>query len=546
MTRESSLYDQSSAGVAVAPHAQAAQAGAAVLAEGGNAIEACVAMAASLAAVYPHMTGLGGDSFWLLHGPDGEVQSILGCGRSGEVVDIHSYLAAGERSIPYRGGRAAITVAGTVSGWEQALQISETQWGGHMPLGDLLADAIAHCRQGYRVTASQAEATASKLSALRRQPGFAEVFLSEGQPPAAGSTLTQPALADTLEQLVRAGLGDFYRGELAQSIAADLERAGSPLTAEDLAQHRAELVEPLRLRTPQAELFTTPAPTQGAATLMILGQFARRPAGVAPVEGVDTVHWLVEATKQAFAVRNREIRDPACMTMPTQALLGYDRLDVLAAGIDPNRAAPWGTATSPADTTWFGAIDGEGRSVSCIQSIYHEFGSGVVLPQTGLCWQNRGASFSLEAGHPWELKPRRMPFHTLCPSMAHFEDGRRMVFGTMGGDGQPQTQAVVYTRYADYGMPLDEAVAAPRWVLGRTWGDHSDSLKLESRFDPAVIDELRRRGHPVDLLGDYDETVGHAGAIVRHPDGRVEGASDPRSDGAAVGAIGGAVEGGAA
>lgn len=536
MNRHPSLYDESAAGVAVAPHAKAAQAGAAILAEGGNAVEACVAMAASLAAVYPHMTGLGGDSFWLLHAPGGEVQSILGCGRSAAAVDIDFYRAAGESAIPYRGGRAAITVAGTVSGWQRALQVSEAQWGGRMPLRRLLEDAVDDCRKGYRVTHSQAVASAAKLGELSDQPGFSDVFLPDGKAPAADTWLTQPALADTLEQLARVGLDDFYRGELADVVAEDLAQAGSPLTRDDLLAHAAESVEPLRLRTAQAELFTTPAPTQGAATLMILGQFARRPAGIAASENVDTVHWLVEATKQAFSVRNREIRDPACMTVEAQSLLTSQRLEQLVAGIDAERAAVWNTATSPADTTWFGAIDAQGRSVSCIQSIYHEFGSAVVLPHSGLCWQNRGASFSLQAGHPWELKPRRLPFHTLCPSMAHFADGRRMVFGTMGGDGQPQTQAVVYARYADYGVPLDDAVAAPRWVLGRTWGDHSDSLKLESRFDPALIDELRRRGHVVDLLGDYDETVGHAGAIVRHPDGRIEGASDPRSDGAAVGA----------
>jgi len=531
------LYSETrGGGMAVAPHAQAAEAAAAVLAEGGNAIEACVAMAATLSAVYPHMTGLGGDSFWLLHQPGKPVQSVLACGRSAAAMDREAYLEAGYASIPYRGGDAAITVAGTVSGWEQALAISTREWGGHLPLGRLLAEAIHYARDGYTVTASQATATAGKLAQLADQPGFAEVFLVDGQPPAAGDTLTQPALATTLERLASAGLEDFYRGELAVAIADDLSRAGSPLRRLDLASHRAILDEPVRLRTDSAEIFTTAAPTQGVATLMILGQFARRPATVAASEDADTVHWLVEATKQAFALRNREIRDPSLMAGTTQALLEGARLDAMTAAIDGERAAPWGEATSPADTTWFGAIDAEGRAVSCIQSIYHEFGSGVVLPATGLCWQNRGASFSLQASHPQALMPSTLPFHTLCPSLALFDDGRQMVFGTMGGDGQPQTQAILYTRYADYNLPLAEAVSAPRWVLGRTWGDHSDNLKMESRFDAALIETLRQRGHDIVMLGDFDETVGHAGAIVRHPDGHIEGASDPRSDGAAVAA----------
>jgi gamma-glutamyltranspeptidase/glutathione hydrolase len=534
MNTSANLYNESRQGIVVAPHAQAAEAGAAALAEGGNAIEACVAMAATLAAVYPHMTGLGGDSFWLLHHPGKQVQSVFGCGRSGANVTREAYTRKGLQQIPYRGGNAAITVAGTVSGWQQALTISNQEWGGKLPLSRLVSDAIGYCREGYAVTASQAIATRGKFDQLISQPGFADVFLVDGKPPLAGDQLTQSALGATLEQLTRAGLDDFYRGELAEVIAQDLNNADSPLTHDDLVSHHAQLMQPISLRTANAEVFTTTAPTQGAATLMILGQFMRRPAGVATEEDADTVHWLVEATKQAFKVRNQSVRDPALMAEPTQSLLENSRLDALAEKIDSEHASPWGEATSPADTTWFGAIDAEGRSVSCIQSIYHEFGSGVVLPNTGVCWQNRGASFSLQPGHPLELTPNSLPFHTLCPSMAHFDDGRRMVFGTMGGDGQPQTQAILFTRYADYQQLLQQAVAAPRWVLGRTWGDHSDNLKMESRFDPAVISTLRKRGHDIAMLGDYDETVGHAGAIVRHPDGRLEGASDPRSDGAAM------------
>jgi gamma-glutamyltranspeptidase/glutathione hydrolase len=454
-------------------------------------------------------------------------------------VDRELYTSNGLQHIPYRGGQAAITVAGTVSGWQQALDISHREWGGRLPLARLLDDAIGYCRDGYRVTASQARASSDKLAQLVDQPGFAEVFLADGQPPVAGSRLSQPALASTLERLADAGLQDFYRGELADLIALDLARADSPVTRGDLEMHRSQTAEPLHLRVNGARVFTTPAPTQGAATLMMLGQFTRRPEGIAVCEDVDTAHWLVEATKRAFTIRNRVIRDPDRMAIPAQQLLSETQLDAMAASIDGETAAPWGKATSPADTTWFGAIDAEGRAVSCIQSIYHEFGSGVVLPRTGLCWQNRGASFSLQAGHPLELMPRTLPFHTLCPSLALFDDGRRMVFGTMGGDGQPQTQAILFTRYADYGQPLSQAVSAPRWLLGRTWGDHSDNLKLESRFDPAMIAELRRRGHDLVVLGDYEETMGHAGAIVRHPDGRVEGAADPRSDGAAAAAPGG-------
>jgi gamma-glutamyltranspeptidase/glutathione hydrolase len=182
-----------------------------------------------------------------------------------------------------------------------------------------------------------------------------------------------------------------------------------------------------------------------------------------------------------------------------------------------------------------GVIDGSGRAVSFIQSIYHEFGSGIVLDGTGINWQNRGASFSLDPSALNTLEPGRKPFHTLNPAMAHLSDGRVMVYGTMGGEGQPQTQAAVFTRHVVYGQDLQAAISAPRWLLGRTWGQATQSLKVESRFDPALVDALRAMGHEVEVYGAFDETMGHAGAIVAHPGGVIEGANDPRSDGAAIG-----------
>jgi gamma-glutamyltranspeptidase/glutathione hydrolase len=183
-----------------------------------------------------------------------------------------------------------------------------------------------------------------------------------------------------------------------------------------------------------------------------------------------------------------------------------------------------------------GAVDAQGRAVSFIQSVYWEFGSGVVLSDTGVTWQNRGSSFSLDPRALNALEPGRKPFHTLNPSLAHFDDGRVMPYGTMGGEGQPQTQAAVFTRYARFGQSLQQAITAPRWLLGRTWGDVSTSLKLESRFDPALIQALKDAGHQVELLPQaFSDTMGHAGALVRHPDGLIEGAADPRSDGSVAG-----------
>lgn len=268
---------------------------------------------------------------------------------------------------------------------------------------------------------------------------------------------------------------------------------------------------------------------------MILGLAER--AGLAQCEpdSAQHIHLLVEATKLAFGVRDAHITDPAHMRIDPQSCLEPAFLDPLASQIDPTHAATWGAGKGPGDTIWMGVIDNDGLAVSFIQSIYHEFGSGVVLPASGLNWQNRGASFSLDPTHLLALQPGKQPFHTLNPAAARLKDGRTLVYGSMGGDGQPQTQAAVFSRYAVFGQPLQQAVTAPRWLLGRTWGQSSDSLKLEARVGAAQVAALKALGHDVEILEDFSETMGHAGAAVRLPNGAFEGAFDPRSNGAAAG-----------
>lgn len=243
----------------------------------------------------------------------------------------------------------------------------------------------------------------------------------------------------------------------------------------------------------------------------------------------------MEATKLAFSLRDKHITDPLHLDVDIQSLLSPQALQPLAEKIDDQRAAPWGAGKGPGDTVWMGVMDSSGLAVSFIQSLYHEFGSGVVLPDSGIVWQNRGASFSLDPAHLLALAPGKQPFHTLNPAAARLNDGRVMVYGSMGGDGQPQTQAALFTRYILQNVPLQESISRPRWLLGRTWGQTSDSLKVEGRFAPQTLARLRELGHEVEVLADFSEAMGHAGAIVRHPGGLFEGASDPRSNGAAAG-----------
>ncbi len=519
-------------GVVCAPHFAAAEAGRTVLAEGGNALEAMVAMGAAIAAVYPHMNHLGGDGFWLVREPSGRVCAIMAAGPAGQLAKPGLY--RNYEIIPPRGPLAALTVPGAVAGWVLALEAAKAN-GGKLPLEVLLAPATTAARDGYAVTRSQERLTREHIAELKGVPGFAATFLTDDEPPAAGSKLKQNTLAATLSHLAHAGLDDFYRGDVGREIAADLERIGSPVTRQDLERYKATLAEPLRITLPAGTVYNTDAPTQGVVSLMILALFAR--LGVTEAEGFDHIHGLVEATKRGLRVRDRLVTDPNYLPHSLERVLDDRTITGEVMKIDRNKAARWPLATGAGDTIWMGAADAGGIVVSYIQSLYWEFGSGCVLPATGVLMQNRGASFSLDASALNYLRPGRLPFHTLNPALAVLDDGRIMAYGCMGGDGQPQTQSALFTRYVDFHEPLFEAIDRPRWVLGRTWGAPRTALRLEPRFDGNLVDRLAAAGHDVDVLAEpYSDVMGHAGAAVLRPDGTCEGAHDPRADGGAAGA----------
>ncbi len=525
-------------GVVCAPHSAAVEGGRAILAEGGNAIEAMLAMAATIAAVYPHMNHIGGDGFWLIREPSGRVHAIMGVGRAGAKATLQLYRDAGHHEIPARGPLAALTVPGAVAGWMLAFEAAKAQTGkgthAKLPLHVLFEAAINHAREGYTVTRSQARLTVEKYAELETAPGFLNAFLVDGKPPEAGAKLKQTAFAATLEHLAQAGLDDFYRGDVGREIAADLERIGSPVTRADLEKYEAKIAEPLSVPIAAGTLTNTPPPTQGLASLMILAMFDR--LHVAQAESFEHIHGLVEATKRAFRVRDRFVTDPDRIDGNRNQYLSPKFLDAEAEKIDRKKAARWPAPAGQGDTIWMGAADSSGLVVSYIQSLYWEFGSGCVLPATGVLMQNRGSSFSLDPKALNTLSPGRRSFHTLNPALAVLKDGRVIAYGTMGGDGQPQTQAAVFTRHVSFRQPLEQALDAPRWLLGRTWGSTRTNLRLESRFDGNLIDRLMAAGHDVEVLGEaYSDTMGHAGAVILHPDGALEGGHDPRADGGAAG-----------
>jgi gamma-glutamyltranspeptidase/glutathione hydrolase len=522
-----------SRGVASAPHRLAAEAGREILAEGGNALEAMIAMAATIAAVYPHMNHVGGDGFWLVREPNGRVRAIMAAGPAGAKATQKFYRDHQYDEIPARGPLAALTVPAAVGGWIQALDGAKSL-GGRLPLDMLLNAAIKHAREGFAVTRSQEQLSAEKFDELKDAPGFAAQFLPDGKAPKAGDMMKQATLAATLDQLANAGLDDFYRGDVGHEIAADLERIGSPVTRADLEGYAAKIADPLSVKISAGTLYNTPLPTQGLASLMILALYDR--LNVKEPEGFAHIHGLVEATKRAFIVRNRIVTDPAFPPEPPASFLEAKFLDADVRNIDAKRAAPWPHPPKKGDTIWMGAADKSGLVVSYIQSIFWEFGSGCVLPKTGVLMQNRGASFSLDPNALNALAPGRLPFHTLNPALAVLRDGRVMAYGTMGGEGQPQSQAAFFTRHVLHGQPMDVALDKPRWLLGRTWGSSHTNLRMENRFDGHLIDRMMSAGHDIDVVGEgYSDTMGHAGAVTLHPSGEIEGGHDPRADGGAAG-----------
>ncbi|GLS90751.1 gamma-glutamyltranspeptidase [Psychromonas marina] len=507
-----------------APHYKAAQAGQAILDAGGTASEAMVAAAAMIAVQYPHMNSIGGDGFWLICKPDEKPIAIDACGAAGLNIDVDGYRQKGSE-LPESGGEAAITMAGTISGWDKALQLN----GGKHTLTELLQPAIDAAQQGIEVTQSLVDASEKTFNRLASLAPFAATYLNQGKALQLGDAVVNQPLAETFEHLAEHGLDDFYRGQLALQMSQELALAGSPISIDDFHNHQAKVLEPLTVEISKGNLYNFDAPTQGLASLLILAIYDQL-AEQAESE-CDHIHLLVEATKQAFIIRDQQITDANHLTAPLQEWLSEEVIKDCVAKISLKKSQPWPHVAKPGDTVWMGACDQYGTMVSFIQSIYWEFGSGVVLPSSGITWNIRAKSFTLDENHHNVLAPGKKPFHTLNPAYVELNDGRRMVYGTMGGEGQPQTQACLFSRYLYQNMSLTDALAKPRWLLGRTWGDDANNLRLENQLYQTHGSKLQALGHDVTCVANNNELMGHAGAIMLEKQGTVIAASDPRSDG---------------
>lgn len=519
----------STGGMVTSPHALASAAGRDVLRAGGNAIEAAIAIGAALCVTYPHFTGLGGDAFWVIADRHGTLRTLSGIGQAA------AQLPAFDAAIPPRGAAAALTSAATVDSWSQAAEISRTVWGGQQTWAALFERAIEYARDGFPVTSSQHFWQSQRADELRALPGFAATFAPHGRTPAIGERFTQPALAGSLERLAHFGAEEFYRGELAERMARGLQQAGSPLRSSDLARTRARDEAPLRVAYRGGELVSLRPPTQGVTTLQIMGILERFELASIAEGSADYYHLLVEAVKCAFMDRDRFVADPEFAHVPVDGMLSAATLDAHARSIRAHHARPWPHTFRPGDTVFIGATDREGRSVSVLQTVYFDWGSGVVAGDTGILWHNRGASFSTQPTHHNVIRPGKRPFHTLNPGMYLREGRPRLLFGTQGADGQPQTLAAILTRLIDYGMDPLSALSRPRFLLGKTFSDTRDALKLEADAGADVFAALAARGHEVSAIPAQSPLAGHPGVIRLDADGAACGAHDPRSDGRALG-----------
>ncbi|MFD2795163.1 gamma-glutamyltransferase [Promicromonospora vindobonensis] len=533
-------------GVVSTPHYLASSAGLHALRLGGSAVDAAITANAVLCVTHPHMAGLGGDGFWLIADPTtGQVRAIDACGPAAQGATLDYYRSRGVvDAIPERGALGALTVPGAVDGWRLAHQRY-----GKLPWDALFEAATGYARDGIAVSRSLAESLARHEQILARTPEATSIYLPGWRTPREGEKILQRDLARSFRELARRGArSGFYEGSIAERLAS-LGAQGSPLAADDLAAYHARWVDPISTTYRGYDVYELPPSTQGFTALQLFNL----------LEGYDVAAWgdgtanyyhhMAEATKIAFADRDEWLTDPSFVDIPLDRLISKGYADERRVLIDPERALdgdavpagipyplPHARLAASGGTCYLNAADSDGMVVSLIQSVYKDFGSAIVADDTGIILQNRGAFFSLDENHPNHLEPGKRTSHTLMPALMMRNGEPYLAFGSMGGDGQPQSQAAIATRILDFGYDVQQAIEAPRWLMGRSWGRPSRGLSLEGRISDVTARELKRRGQPVQMVTDWDDTMGHAQAIrVDRGQGLFEGGADPRGEGMALG-----------
>ncbi|MGH3319333.1 MAG: gamma-glutamyltransferase [Streptosporangiaceae bacterium] len=517
-------------GAVAAAHPLAALAGLDILRGGGNAMDAAVATNAVLSVTQPHMCGVGGDFFCLIYSREtGQVSFLNASGRSPVAATRAEITRRGHGQVPFR-GPLSVTVPGCVDGWRRAWERF-----GRAPWASLFDPAVEYAARGYPASHGLARCVGENEEALKESTYLRSTFLPQRRPIVPGALLVQPELATTFQLIASEGREGLYTGRIAERVSTTMRDTGGLLAFDDLVRHRSDWDNPIATAYRGHRIHTTGANSQGVTALIALNVLEGEDLGRGGPESPERVHRSVEAIKLAFKERRR-ITDPDFVPCPSEELLSKEFAASLRARIEP-KAAPLAPEADPrGDTTYFAVVDAEGNAVSGIQSLYGPFGSCVVPEETGIILQNRGAYFSLEPAHPNALEPGKRTFHTLMASIVTREDRPVLIFGTMGAAGQPQTNVQVITNVLDYGMNIQEAIEAPRWLQGNLYvGEPETALYLEDRFDPGLVRDLRQRGHDVHVLDGWPDHMGHAQGIVIDPDtGVLTGGADPRGDGYAL------------
>jgi gamma-glutamyltranspeptidase/glutathione hydrolase len=499
----------------------AAQAGVAMLRAGGNAVDAALATAIALTVVEPCSNGIGSDLFAIVW--DG--RELAGLNASGRSPAAWTAELFGEAAAMPRAGWNTVTIPGAVSGW-----VALSQRFGKLPFADLFVPAITYARDGYAVSPIIAEKWAKAVPILGAVPGFAEHFLPRGRAPGPGERFAAPTMAATLETIGVTRGEAFYRGELAAKMLAHARAHGGVHTPEDFAAHACDWVAPLALTYRGTTVHELPPNGQGIAALIALGILEHFDLASHRVDSSAVQHLQIEAMKLAFADVYRYVADPRAMTVTPAQMLDRAYLAARAQLIDPDRAQDFQHGTPPpAGTVYLTAADAAGMMVSLIQSNYMGFGSGIVVPGTGISLQNRGTGFSLQPGHPNRVGPGKRPFQTIIPGFATRDGKAYASFGVMGGAMQPQGHVQTLVRLLDFRQQPQAALDAPRWKVNA-----GVSVDLESGMEPAVREGLAARGHQFASIPDAYMDFGAGQFIVCAEDGYVAG-SDPRRDGQAAG-----------
>jgi gamma-glutamyltranspeptidase/glutathione hydrolase len=509
-------------GCVASPQYLASAAGLAVLADGGNALDAAIATSLTLGVVAPYMCGYGGDIFAIVRLGDGSLHAYNGSGRSAASATVDSVTAAlGSSQMPARGPHS-ITVPGAVEGWFTLLARFGTR-----SFADLAQTPLRYARDGFPLSSAIRRNLQAIDTVARTSGDWAQEWrriYAEGP-----AVLRQPDLAKTIRTLIDDGPRAYYGGEIGDAIAETVQRYGAFITSEDMAAHTGDWVEPLRTSYRGVEILELPPNSQGLAALEALNIVEEMDLG--DPESAQRHHVLIEAMKLALADRDEHVTDIDHMRISPDELTSKSWAAGRRAEIDVERASqPAAGRAAVGGTIYLCAADRDGMLVSLIQSNFSGFGSGVTVPGWGINLQNRGAYFSLDADHVNAIAPSKRTMHTLMPAMAYRDGEPWLVFGTMGGDGQAQTHLQFLTRVIDDELDIQEAIDAPRWVVSpNDW-----SVRAESRFDRNMLLELSGRGHHVTTAGPFDTGMGHAHAI-EVTDYGYAAATDPRAEGAALG-----------